>query len=282
MALYHRVALAAAFTPRLPALLAETRELLQHVGGELAIIHAGEASDEKRARFRSALETASLPPETPVHFAPGNPSAAILRVVDDQRIDLLVAGALEKERGLRYFLGSVARDLVREAPCALILYTAPRENPEPVRQIVVVADFSEVTLIALQKAVRFAESAGARRVQVVRVYPTYGETIALTDEGRGGRSSYRARTLADEEALLADVIDAVGRTSVDVEPVTIDDERHAGHAVSRFARSNHTDLLVMPSARPDARFLERLFPSDMEWVLREIPCNLWVARERLV
>lgn len=281
MTLYQHVALAAAFSPRLPALLAETRELLVHVGGELSVIHADEASEDKRERFADALENAGLPRDTPVHFAPGNPSAAILRTVEEQHVDLLVAGALEKERGLRYLLGSVARDLVREAPCSLILFTNPREKPEPVRQIVVVADFSEMTLIALQKTLRFAESAGTGRVQIVRVYPTYGETVALTDERRGGKSSYRARTLADEEDLLADVIDAVGHTTVHVEPVTIDDERHAGLAISRFARSNETDLLVIPSARPDARFIERLFPSDMEWVLREIPCNLWVARERL-
>jgi hypothetical protein len=37
----------------------------------------------------------------------------------------------------------------------------------------------------------------------------------------------------------------------------------------------------MPSSSQTSHFFERLFPSDMEWVLREIPCNLWVARERL-
>lgn len=281
MPLYQHVALAAAFTPRLPALLAEARELTKNVGGRLSLIHAGESSGEKEARFRAAFEAAGLLPETPVLWASGSPSEAILRTIEAEGVDLLVAGALEKERGLRYYLGSVARDLVREAPCSLVLFTSPREEPAPVREVVVVTDFSEIALIALRKAVRFAEHAGAERVQVLRVYPTYGEAMALTDETRGGQAGYHARTFAEEQALLNDIIDAVGQTAVPVEPVTVDDERHAGMVVSRFARESEADLLVMPSAGRDSHFFERLFPSDMEWVLREIPCNLWVAREPL-
>ena len=48
-----------------------------------------------------------------------------------------------------------------------------------------------------------------------------------------------------------------------------------------YAHDVDADLLVIPSERSHAGFLERIFPSDVEWVLREIPCNLWVVREKV-
>ena len=63
----------------------------------------------------------------------GDPAAAILRTVDEQKIDMIVAGALEKEVVLHPFLGNVARRLVREANCSVMLFTQP--NTEPMRPV---------------------------------------------------------------------------------------------------------------------------------------------------
>lgn len=279
MPLYQHAGIAVAFSPRLRALLAEAAHHARHLAGRLSLVHAGEATPEKAARMADALAAAGLPTDTPVHWATGgSPDDAILRVVAQHGMDVLLAGALEKEQPLRYFLGSVARNLVREAAGSLVLLTTPNERPEPLRRIVAVTDFSERAFVACAKALRFAEASGAERVHVLRVMSEYGEAMALAEGVRRERAqTYEARTLAEERALLADFVDSLGRSRVPVEAHCL--EGKPGLVASALARDQRADLLVIPAGAPHTHFLERVFPSDMEWILREIPCNLWVARE---
>lgn len=223
---------------------------------------------------------AGIPEETDIYWMDGSPAAAILRAVDQFGIDLLLAGALEKERPLRYYLGSVAHDLVREAPCSLLLLTEPRTEPLPIRRIVMVTDFSEQSLIALTKAIRLAEREEAEQVFVIRVLSEYGNAMILSEGVRRERAqSYRNLNREQEQEQLQNLIDAAGYTSVNIEARCV--EGHTGYVAAQFARKHKADLLVMPSAGQHGHFFERLFPSDMEWVLREIPCNLYVAREHI-
>ncbi len=281
MSLYQHVGVAVAFSPRLEALLAEAALHGMRFGNRLSLIHAGAQTSEKERRLQEALRGAGLPEDTPLHWAPqGAPDEALLRVVEQQQMDFLLLGALEKERALRYYLGSVAHNLVREAPCSLLLLTDPSTTPEPFRRVVVVTDYSEGAVVALAKALRFATEEEAEVVHVVRVLSEYGEAMLLSEGVRRERAqAYQARSKAEEEALLADFVAAAGRHEVPIEAHLI--EGRTGLVVARFVRDRQADLLVMPSANRFSHFFERLFPSDMEWVLREIPCNLWVARERL-
>jgi nucleotide-binding universal stress UspA family protein len=281
MSLYQQLGVAVAFSPRLHALLSEAAFHGARFGGRINLIHAGAQTAEKEGRLREAIRKSGLPEETAIHWAGGgSPDEAILRVVEQQQIDFLMAGALERERPLRYYLGSVAHNLVREAPCSLLLLTDPNSTPGPFRRIVVVTDYSESALVAFAKALRFATVEEAEAVHVVRVLSEYGEAMLLSDGVRRERAeSYQARTKAEEEALLADFVVSAGRHEVPVEAHVI--EGRTGRVVAEFVRRQQADLLVMPSASRQSHFFERLFPSDMEWVLREIPCNLWVARERL-
>lgn len=278
MDLYRHLGVAVAFSPRLEALLAETAYRAPILAARLSLIHAGAHTPEKEARLREAMQRAGLPDETGIYWMSSAPDAAILNAVAAHGIDLVLAGALEKERPLRYYLGSVARNLVREAPCSLMLLTEPQVRPEPMRRVVVVIDYSEQALIALTKAIRLAEHEEAEQVFVLRVLSQYGTAMALSEGVRRERAhAYQTATRAKEQALLQDLVDAAGRSRAPIDARII--EGHTGYIAAQFSREHEADLLVMPSANRHSHFFERLFPSDMEWVLREIPCNLWVVRE---
>lgn len=280
MNLYKHLGAAVAFSPRLDAVLAEAVHYAEIFSSRLSLIHAGSETLEKDARLREGMRKADISEDTHVYWMDGPPASAILNAVKQSDIDVLMAGALEKERPLRYYLGSVAHDLVRESPCSLLLLTEPRTEPKPVRRIVMVTDFSEHSLIALSKAIRFAEREGAEQVFVIRVLPEYGSAMLLSEGARKERArSYTDTHRMQEEEQLQNLIDAAGYTSVSVEARCI--EGHTGYVAAQFARREKADLLVMPSTGSHGHFFERLFPSDMEWVLREIPCNLYVVRERM-
>jgi len=71
-----------------------------------------------------------LPADSPIHYEEGDPAEAILAALARENIDVLVAGALEKKIVLHPFLGNVARRLVREANCSVMLFTHPQKQTE--------------------------------------------------------------------------------------------------------------------------------------------------------
>jgi nucleotide-binding universal stress UspA family protein len=276
--LYRHMGVAVAFSPRLEALIAEVAHLAPTLAEKLSLIHAGTHSPNKEDRLRRAIETAGLNGNSDIQWVSGAPDAAILSAVHTSGMDLLLAGALEKERPLRYYLGSVAHNLVRDAPCSLMLLTEPQIEPKPIKRIVVVAEYTDGALTALRKAIRLAEMEGSERVFVIRVLSQYGAAMLMTQGVRRERAlAYETAGKAEEEGLLQDFVDAAGQTGVPIDARCI--EGDTGYIAARFSRKERADLLVMPSTHHQGHFFERLFPSDMEWVLREIPCNLWVVRD---
>src|SRR5439155_12408915 len=132
----------------------------------------GTRNEETIGKFASALSELELPANSPIHYHEGDPAVAILEAARANEVDLIVAGALEKESVLRQFLGNVARRIVREAPCSVMLFTKPAEQPMPFCRIVLMAEYSDHGLAALHKALRLAELEECEKLYVIRLYTT--------------------------------------------------------------------------------------------------------------
>ena len=128
---YRTVAVASTFSPRFLQVLAEAKRIRDRLCRQLQLIYVGNRDDETSRRFASAFLELALPEDSTIHYQQGeDPAAAILEAARINEIDLLVAGALEKEVVLRPFLGNVARTLVRKANCSVILVTKPESQPK--------------------------------------------------------------------------------------------------------------------------------------------------------
>src|SRR2546430_13919845 len=111
---YRSLSVASTFPPRFEQVLAEAKRIRDRFGSELSLVYVGEKSEDTSAKFAAALERLSLPKNSPIHYEQGDPAAAILRAIERNEIDLIVAGVLEKEGLLHPFLGHVARRRLRE------------------------------------------------------------------------------------------------------------------------------------------------------------------------
>jgi len=60
----------------------------------------------------------------------GNPAAEILRVARDTKCSLIVLGTHGRTGVGRFLMGSVAEQIVRNAPCPVITVKAPQEQPQ--------------------------------------------------------------------------------------------------------------------------------------------------------
>src|ERR1700682_4000414 len=110
---YRTVAVASTFSPRFLQVLAEGKRIRDRLASQLPLIYVGKRNEEPPRNFPSAFRQLDLPMDSTIHYHEGDPAVAILEAASTNGIDLIVAGALEKEAVLRQFLGNVARRLVR-------------------------------------------------------------------------------------------------------------------------------------------------------------------------
>jgi nucleotide-binding universal stress UspA family protein len=250
------------------AVLAEAGRISRSLSAPLCLIHADEFTLEKEERFRSAIRDLQLDSGATIRFEPGEPAEAILKVQREENIDLLVAGAMETQSVHRNFTGDVARELLRRAPCDLLLYTEPNENPTPPKgMLVVVPDLSESSRLVVCAALKLAARGGGHQITILHVQTTFAEAKEKAlGVGNG--------ILSAEETLESWVEDQK-RPDVELDYHLL--RGNTGFTACEFIQSSGTDLVVMPSQMPFSN--QPVFAPALDWIIQVIPGNLWVIRQ---
>jgi nucleotide-binding universal stress UspA family protein len=265
MNLFGKIAVASTFSPRFLPMLAEAKAFATLLGQPFEIVHAGEESAEDRDHFASAF--AEMEIDSPIHWrqAP-QPSEAIIQAVTDAGVDLLLAGAMEKDSQGRYFLGKVARALIHNAPCSLLLFANPSREPPPMRTLAVIVDYTPASRHALRATLELAARSRAEAVHVLRVFTVFAQFLA--EPGSGDSTALRI-----EEARLDAFVEEFDIADIPI--ITRCIEGTTGFAAADFVQSIEADLMVVAS-EPSAG--QPHFPSRMEWLENVIPSNLLVLR----
>jgi nucleotide-binding universal stress UspA family protein len=269
---YKTIAVATTFSPRFKQVFAEAKRIRERFSADLHLIYAGKRNEETAKKFHDALTEMKLPTDSKIHYEEGDPADAILRTLAREKIDIVVAGALEKEVVLHPFLGNVARRLVREAPCSVMLFTKPMANPKPLSRIVFIADISDHGLQGLKRTLPLAAAESCERLYVIRIITTFDEARASMGSGGSKGKDFSAHD-AEEEALEQFVLSA-GATEVPIEARCV--RGNTGLVASDFVQSVKADLLVV-SLQKNGQASQPL-PSNIAWITDVIPCNLWVIR----
>jgi len=265
MNIFGKIAVASTFSPRFLPMLAEAKAFAALLGQPFEIIHAGEECAEDRDRFDSAI--AELDIGASIHWRKAAlPSEAIIEAVKETGIDLLLAGAMEKDTEGRHFLGKVARTLIHKAPCSLLLFANPSREPAPIRTLAVIVDYSPASRNAMRATLELAALARVEVVHVLRVFTVFAQFLAEPDAGD-------LTALGAEEARLDGFVEEFDIANVPI--ITRCIEGTTGFAAADFVQSIGTDLMVVAS-EPSAG--EPNFPAGMEWLANVIPANLLVVR----
>ena len=127
-----------AFSPSLRANIFEVIRLASYFNSNLILIHVGEKTTEKEFSFKKLLEGCpSKPKKVKIHWIQGDPVKTLVKACVDFNVDLLLLGALKREKVVTFYLGSIARKLTRKAPCSVLLMLNPSVERNPCKHIVV-------------------------------------------------------------------------------------------------------------------------------------------------
>lgn len=275
---FSKIALAVTFSPNALALLNETKKLQDLFKAELILIHVGEKNSEKEETFRRLVAESKLTEGSfKVSWISGEPSEAIINKCTEEKIDLLVAGALEKETLLKYYLGSVARKILRNAPFSLLIMTTPSKEPRPLRKFCVSVDYTPESELAVKKAYEYAMLEHAGEMILLREVQVPGLAMTVQDSGSTSEIEDKMSQWQKEEeeklSLFTKELDIKG---IKIKPVFLYGRQ--GWEANRYIHEIGGDILVVPGPRKRLKMFDRIFQHDMEFILKDLPGKFLVVK----
>lgn len=275
---FSRVALAIALSPRAEALLFEAVRIVRKLEAQLILIHVGSIDEEKQKDLDDLITRAGGQELAPKLVSEaGKPVEVILNVCQQEKVDLLLAGALQNENLVRYFRGSIARKLSREAACSILLITDPKKESEPCSRILVNGVSHPKTPDTVKTAVYIAGRLGAGELIIADEVETREVRVRVNDDRGLIKAERKRRALAREEyrRIMQALKEVEVPEKLEVSKKVLYGKR--GYSIGHFAADQGVDMLVMNS--PDTRLglLDRLFTHDIEYVLSDLPCDLLIV-----
>lgn len=268
-----------AFSPRAEAILHESRILVERFGAELVLIHVGEHSVELERRMDDLLERTGIEKEScRIVWREGKAADTILRVCEEEDVNLLLLGALRKEKLYAYYLGSVARKVSRSAPCSVLLLIEPSEEGQYFGTLVVNGIDHPKTRETVRTAFYFARMVAAREIRMVEeVHPSRIEVVIQDDKSRQEaievRKDLREREHQRVEGLIHEN-DPDGEFEVRQQCIF----GKPGYTIGHYAEAEKADLLVLNSPDKQMGLIDRFFPHGIEYILSDMPTNVLLVR----
>ena len=277
---FQTIGIGVTFSPNLKANIYEASRLSLMFESKLVLIHVGEKSSEKEIQFQSILEPfikKGLIYE--IVFKPGNPVEVILSTSEEKKVDLLILGALQRENFLKYYVGSIARKITRQAKCSILLLINPSIERIACQHIVVNGLKDPKTKETIASAFYVASHLKSNRVTIVEEIKQEEITVTVEDDKSLRKANIlKERIKLRETSRVNNIIAHIPKAhtqniSIKSQPIF----GKQGYSIGHYAQIARADLLVM-NAPSKMTFWDRLFPHDIEHILTELPTDVLIIQ----
>ena len=274
------IGLAVAFSPTAERMLAQAARLALQFRARLVLIHVGNHGPKEEELMQSLLKSSGTSPDTvTIRWNTGQAALAILKACDDEAVDLLLAGALKKEDLLHYYLGSIARHIMRRAKCSVLLLTESSIDPEGFKNIVIDAEESPHVLESISMACQFANKGKNSWLHVVRELKMYGLAMSASDQASETEyEDIRHSLVKDEVEKVEELLQQIPHEHIKTNIKVVSGK--SGFELVQVAKKKKADLLVIVAPYRRFKFLDRLFTHDHEYIFADLPCNLLIVHPR--
>lgn len=275
---FHSIGIAITFSPSILSLLSQAEVIRSHNNASLTIIHAGRENSAEMQKLNTLIEK-TIHPHAPIEvvWQDDDPVDLIRSVCKEKKIDLLIFGALVREDIVTYFTGSVARDLMRDAPCSMLILTAFKNKFHHFKKICAAVDYSTSGEQVLRQAYNFAVQMGGDELILVKELMLTGLAITVNDSGSIHETEeMREQWKKNEETKLELMIKELHITEIVTSAICLYGKQ--GWEVTRFAKESVCDLLVIGAPEKKFKLLDRIFQHDQEFMYRELPCSLYMVK----
>ncbi|MDG2063062.1 MAG: universal stress protein [Flavobacteriaceae bacterium] len=269
-----------AFSPSLRANVFEVTRLASFLNASLVFVHVGSKTAEKEEEFNSVLKECSIvPTDIKLLWREGRPINTLISVCVKMNIDLLLLGALKREKMLKFYLGSIARGLTRKASCSVLLMINPSIERIPCKHIVVNGFDSPQTKDTIEAAFEMGQALQSKKITLVEEVSESRVAVSVDDDRSLRKATLRKEKINREEKMrVVDIVKKIPAQKLEgLNWITQSVFGKRGYSIGHYARLARADLLVMNSQEKGS-FLSRFFPRDLEHILAELPTDVLIIQ----
>lgn len=207
-------------------------------------------------------------------FADGDPATEIARVAFEHEVDLITVVTRERNRLSRAFGGSIAEEIVAEAPCAVLAIRPPQRDFVEHRgghtqirlnRVLLATNFRPSSAAATQLATSISNRLGAELHAFYVIGDYFDQISAMFPEG-GLAALTRLRSHVQER--MAQLSRAAGPRAT-----THIAEGRPYQEIVKLAATLDADLIVIGTAVHGSLFgNNQVLGSEIERVIRNAPC----------
>jgi nucleotide-binding universal stress UspA family protein len=274
---FKKILIGIAFSPNLKANLFEAIRISNLFGAELIGVHVGEKSSEKETQLQELLNKApTLNKPFKTIWQQGKPVDVLLNTTDNEQVDLLILGALQKENLYKYYVGSIARELTRKASCSVLLLIKPSIERVPCKQIVVNGLKDEKTKETIKTAFKVAKNLDCKRITIVEeISQAEIDVVVNDDKSLLKATQEKERIKQREDERVEKILQEIDCKDITLKMQSIFGRR--GYSIGHYAKVKRADLLIM-NAPKKTSLVDRIFPHDIEYILSELPTDLLIVK----
>ncbi len=276
--MFKKIALAIAFSPRTEQLLSEARRLVVLYHATIIFIHVGEHSEVEEQKIRKMIDKAGFKNDYKLAWEKGDPVKKILAICHREKVDLLIAGALKKENLYNYYIGSIARKILRRAECSVLVLTDPKQMPIKFKRIIVSGNDNPNSEKALASACDLAIREDNSQLHIVRETKLYGLAMSISESNSEEEYSKARRNYIQDE------IGKVNRKLLDMHTEGLSPHikvttGKAGFEIAKYTRKVKGDLLIIGGPEKELGFIDFFFPNDLEYIFANLPTNVLIIHQ---
>ena len=244
---------------------------------QLIGVHVGEETDKKKVQLSDLLEQAEpLKNSFKTIWQKGKTVDVILKTCTHEAVDLLILGALQQEKLLKYYVGSIARVLTRKAPCSVLLMIKPSVVRVVCKHIVVNGLHDDKTIKTIKSAFDFSKHLHCKKITIVEEVSKSELHVEVNDDRTLRKSTIvKERIKNREDMRIKNILNEINYEDISVNTQSIFGRR--GYSIGHYAKVKRADLLVM-NAPDKIRFIDRIFPHDIEYILSELPTDVLIVK----
>ena len=272
-----KILIGIAFSPNLKPNIFEATRMANMFGAQLVGVHVGEKTNKKQNQLADLiLEAPKLKYPIKTVWQKGKPVDVILNTAVNEKIDLLVLGALQQENLYKYYVGSVARELTRKASCSVLLLIKPSVERVKCNHIVVNGLKDKRTTETIEASFLVSKALECKRITIVEEISQKEIEVKVSDDYSLRKANINKEKLKRrEDSRVNKILGNISTDGISVKIQSIFGKR--GYSIGHYAKVKRADLLVM-NAPSKTSILDRIFPHDIEYILTELPTDVLIVK----
>lgn len=276
---FKKIGLALSFSPSMQNNLAVALHFKKLYKAELFILHSSSAKKSDKEKLEKALIESKCDLSTiSILSGSGDPADFILKSIVSLKLDLIVAGALKKENLVKYYIGSVARRIMNEAPCSVFIASVEKKFVNKFNKYCTLVNYTAECEKAIKLAYELANLENAEKFYLIKDFWVSGLSLTGLDSGNIHESTEIINQYISEEKekikIFIDEINLKGSVPIEIncfyEKVALN--------LSNYIKEIDTDVLVISSKAKKKSILDRFLTDELSYLYDDLPSNLLILR----